>query len=60
MKITGVLADLLIEMATEVYGTYVVFNNIRNILYVQVLRALYRMLIAALLRYNKFKLDLEK
>ena len=52
--------DLLVEMELELYRTYVVFENSRKVLYVQVLRDLYRILIAALLWYNQFKLDLEK
>ena len=60
MKITRVLVDLLIKMAPEIYGLYVVFDNSRKLLYVQVLRALYRMFIAALLWCKQYKLDLEK
>ena len=59
MKITGVLVDLLVEMSPEVYGPYVVCNNGRKVLYVQVLRALYGMLKAALMWYEKFRKDLE-
>ena len=59
MKITGVLVDLLVEMAPEVYGPYVVFENGKKTLYVEVLRALYGMLIASLLWYRQFKKDLE-
>ena len=59
MKITGVLVDLLVEIAPEVYGPYVVFENGRKVLYVQVIRALYGMLVAALLWYKQFKGDLE-
>ena len=60
MKITGVLVDLIIEMAPEVYGPFVTFENGKKVLYVQVLRALYGMLVAALLWYKKFKSDLEE
>ncbi len=59
MKITGVLVDLMVEMEPEVYGPYVVYENGRKVLYVQVLRALYGMLIAALRWYQTFKADLE-
>ena len=59
MKITGVLVDLLVEMSPEVYGPHVVFENGKKVLYVQVLRALYGMLIASLLWYKQFKSDLE-
>jgi hypothetical protein len=60
MKITGVLVDLLVQMAPEVYGPYVVFENGRKVLYVQVLKALYGMLVASLLWYKQFRGDLEK
>ena len=57
MKITGVLVDMLVQLCPEVYGPYVVFENGRKLLYVQVLRAIYGMLQAALLWYKKFKND---
>ena len=60
MKITGVLVDLIVDMAPEVYGPYVTNERGSKVLYVQVLRALYGMLIAALLWYKKFRSDLEK
>ena len=59
MKISGVLVDLLVQMAPETYGPYVVFENGRKVLYVQVIRALYGMLEASLLWYKKFRKDLE-
>jgi hypothetical protein len=60
MKITGVLVDLLVKMVPEVYGSFVVLENGKKVLYVQVLQALYGMLVAALLWYNQFRGDLEK
>ena len=59
MKITGVLVDLLVEMAPDIYAKHVVYENGRKVLYVQVLKALYGMLIAALLWYKQFRKDLE-
>ena len=59
MKITGVLVDILVQLSPETYGPYVVFENNRKVLYVVVLRAIYGMLQAALLWYQKFKRDLE-
>ena len=53
MKITGVLVDYLVEIAPEVYADYVVIEKGKRVLYVEVLRALYGMLIAALLWYKK-------
>ena len=49
MNITGVLVHLLVQLAPGVYGPYVVFENGKKVLYVQVLKALYGMLSAALL-----------
>ena len=59
MKITGVLVDLLVEAAPEVYAPFVVFENGEKVIYCQVLRALYGMLIASLLWYLDFRKDLE-
>lgn len=60
MKITGVLVDLLVQISPEIYGPFVVYENNKKMLYVQVLHALYGMLVAALLWYKKLKNDLEK
>jgi hypothetical protein len=59
MKITGVLADLLVELSPEIYGPFVTEVNGRKVLYVQVLQALYGMLISALLWYTQFRAALE-
>ena len=59
MKITGVLVDLLVKIAPETYGPYVVFESGKKVLYVELLKAMYGQLIAALLWYNKFRGDLE-
>jgi len=40
MKITGVLLDMLVQSAPEVYGPCVVFENGKKTLYVEVLRAI--------------------
>ena len=60
MKITGVLVDILVQLDLELYGPFVVYYNNKKVLYVQVLRAIYGMLIASMLWYNKFRADLEK
>ena len=60
MKITGVLVELLLEIDPGKYGSFVVFEKGEKILYVRVLKALYGMLIAALLWYQQFKADLEQ
>ena len=58
MKITGILVTLLLRLAPEVYGPFVVYENGRRVLYVHVLRALYGMLVAALRWYETFTEDL--
>ena len=60
MKITGILVDLLVKLAPNVYGPFVVFENGKKVIYLQVLRALYGMLVAALLWYKTLKRDLEE
>ena len=60
MKITGVLVDLLVEMDPNLYGPCVVFEKGRKVVYVEVLRASYGMLMASLLWYSKYKKDLEE
>ena len=59
MKITGVLVDMLVDMAPHIYGDYVVYQKGKKVIYVRVLKALYGMLVAALLWYKKFRSDLE-
>ena len=59
MKITGVLVDMLVELAPEECGPFVVIENGKKVLYVRILKALYGMLAAALLWYKKFRKDLE-
>ena len=60
MKITGDLVDILLSINPDLYSEYVVYENGNKVLYVEVLRAIYGMLIAALLFYRKFKTDLEE
>jgi hypothetical protein len=59
MKITGVLVDLLVSIDPTKYGPFVVTDKGTKTLYVQVVRALYGMLVASLVWYRQFKLDLE-
>jgi hypothetical protein len=59
MKITRVLVDMLVELNPELYGPYVVYEKNRKVLYVQVIRAIYGMLEAALLWYKKFRKESE-
>ena len=59
MKFTVLLVDLLVKIAQEVYGTYFVYENGRKLLYVQVLKSLYEMLVAFFIWSKKFRNDLE-
>jgi hypothetical protein len=49
MKITGVLVDLLVKLAPNVYAPFVVTEGGKQVLYLQVLMVLYGMLAAVLL-----------
>lgn len=60
MKITGVLVDILVQMAPNVYSKFVMYENGKKVLYIEVISALYGMLIAAILWYRKFRKSLEK
>jgi hypothetical protein len=59
MKITGVLVDMIVDINPELYGPAVVLENQKKNLYVEVLKAIYGMLEAALLWYKTFRKDLE-
>ena len=59
MMITGVLVDMIVELGSDTYRKYVVFENGKKVIYVVVLRAIPIMLLAALLLYKKFCGDLE-
>jgi hypothetical protein len=60
LKLQGVLVDFLVEVDPEEYADFVVFEDGVKTLYLQVLRGLYGMLIAALLWYKRFRTDLQK
>jgi hypothetical protein len=59
IKITGVLVDMLVDINPELYRPAVVLENQKKVLYVEVLKAIYSMLEAALLWYKTFRKDLE-
>jgi hypothetical protein len=60
MKITGVLADMLVDIHPQLYGPAVVLEKRKKVLYVEVLKeAIYGMLKATLLWYKTFRKDLE-
>ena len=50
---------MLVELNPQVYSSFVMRENNRKVIYVVVLRALYGMLVASLLWYEKFRKDLE-
>ena len=60
MKLRGQIVDWLIKMDPIVYLDKVVYEKGKKVLYLQVLRALYGMLVAALEWYKKIKTDLER
>ena len=49
MKLTGVLVDMLVELDSDMYRTHVVSENGKKTIHVIVLRAIYGMIVAALL-----------
>ena len=59
MKIHGPLVSMLVKLDPALYGPYIVFEKGEKVVYVRVLKAIYGMLQAALLWYQKFRNDLE-
>ena len=58
MKITGVMVDMMVDIDPTEYGPKVVYENGKKVLYLEVLKAIYGMLIAALLWFHKLRKDL--
>jgi hypothetical protein len=58
LKVRGALADLLIQVAPEVYGPFATKENGITTLYLEILRALYGMIKSPLLFYRKLVKDL--
>jgi len=58
MKITGVMVKYLIDIAPE-YRDFVVMENGKRLIYVEVHRAIYGLLVSSLLWYKQFRGDLE-
>ena len=57
--VRGPLADILVEMAPEVYADYVIIDyNGNKIMYVQMVKALYGVLQSSLLYYKQFRTDM--
>ena len=59
MKIRGKLAEILIDTAPELYKAYAVIENGQAVIYVELLKALYGLLLAAVLFYKKLLKDLQ-
>ena len=52
MKIKGALVDIILELDSETYSKHVVSENLNKVVYVVVFRAIYGILVAALLLYK--------
>jgi Reverse transcriptase (RNA-dependent DNA polymerase) len=60
MRMRGRLAELMVKVAPEIYSKYVIVNsNGQTVLYVRLLNALYGIIKAALLYYQRFVRDLQ-
>ena len=60
IHLRGRLAELMVLIASELYTPFVILENGKKVLYVQLLNALYGTLKAALLSYMKLRKDLEE
>jgi len=60
MKIRGQLVEILLEISPVTYKDYVVYENGKKVLYVQIMKALYGIMKSSLLYYNKFRKDIEE
>ena len=60
MRLRGKLAELMVKVAPEIYTKYVIVNSKgETVLYVRLLNALYGIMKAALLFYQRFVTDLK-
>ena len=57
-KIRGALVEMLVDIDPGLYAPYVTYENGQKILYMDVLKAIYGMLLSALLFYKQWKKDL--
>ena len=60
MKIKGQLAHILVEVAPEIYEEYLTEEDGVPVLYVELLKALYRMMESSLLFYKKLVKDIQE
>ena len=55
IRVRGILVELLIEIAPDVYGPYLKLDKkVKKVLILQCLNAIYGTMVAGLLYYNKF------
>ena len=59
MRINGLLVEYLDELFPETYSEYIIHQNNTKILYVEMEKALYGMMLSSLLFYKHFRKDLE-
>ena len=59
MKIRGAMVDMLLEIDPDQYAPYVMYENGQKVLYVHIIRAIYGMLLSAILFYKKFRKAVE-
>ena len=60
MRLRGKLAELMVKVAPEIYTKYVTINKKgKTVVYVRLLNALYGIMKAALLYYQRFVKDLK-
>ena len=55
MKIRGKLAQILVDITPEVYGPYITYKNRKAVIYLELFKSLYGMLMESLLFYKKLK-----
>ena len=59
MRISGQLAQLLLELKPEKYRKYISYENNNQVICVEILNALYGMIMSSLLFYRHFRKNLE-
>jgi hypothetical protein len=59
LKIRGTIVDMLVDIFSHNYLDFVRYKGTQEVLYVKMLKALYRMLQSSLLHYKKFRNNLE-
>ena len=59
MKIKSVLVQVLCAISYKTYDRFMTYEHNQPAIYVTMLKILYRMLVLALLYYEKFRKDLE-